>query len=296
MYQIKRLSECTLNQAVEAWNKGFEGYFFDAKMDVDRFSARLGMENISASFSLVAFDGENPIGLLLSGVRTIGKNKVAWNGGTGVATAYRRKGVGKLLLDHALEIYSAEGVTLSTLEAIGENEKAISLYQAKGYEVVDKVIHLSTEGQPEFNDSYPFMTVYNSASAAPHLSLYQTDTPWQSQWWCMKEGQTLQLLSDEGETVAYAMFKRQYTEDGTLNAVIVTHCFIKNEMENHDRVLESMFSQLFPYSATNYQRMVAFFQPSNMPVYQYLLEKGFEHKIEQVWMKKSIKSPVPERN
>lgn len=292
MYHIKRLSECTLNQALEAWNKGFEGYFFDATMDVDRFAAKLGQENISADLSIIAFEGETPIGLLLSGYKKIGENLVAWNGGTGVAATHRRKGIGKLLVEKACELYEEKGIHTSTLEAISKNDQAIALYESKGYKVVDHVVHLSLETSVEFNDSLEYYPVYTSAQDAQYLSSYHYDTPWQSQWWCMKDGLTLQLMGTDGETAAYAMFKRQYSPDGTLKAIVVTHCFIDKKQKDPDKVMDALFSHLFPSTVAPYQCTVAFFQTSNKEVYNYLTDKGFVMKVEQVWMKKAIAAGV----
>nr|WP_082153605.1 GNAT family N-acetyltransferase [Bacillus sp. LL01] len=295
MYRIRRLSECTLNQALLAWNRGFEGYFFDARMDVDRFTTRIGNENISADLSIVAFDEKEPVGLLLSGYKRIGKEMVAWNGGTGVAASHRRKGIGKLLVDKACELYKEKEIHTSTLEAISENKQAILLYESKGYKVVDEVVHLTLETPGDFEDTLDYHPVFSSSQAAQYLSLYQHNTAWQSQWWCMKEGQLIQLLDNEGETVAYAMFKRQYSADGTLKAIVVTHCYIKENSSDPNKVLEALFSHLFPPSATNYQCTIAFFHTSNETVYKFLTDRGFNRKVEQVWMKKTIASEVAGR-
>jgi GNAT superfamily N-acetyltransferase len=289
---IKKLSECTLNEALAAWNTGFEGYFFDATMDVDRFAARLGNENISADLSIVAFDENIPVGLLLSGHKSVNGNKIAWNGGTGVASDYRRKGIGKLLLDRALELYEEAGVHLSTLEAISENERAIALYKLKGYKVAESVIHLTAKTMPEFESVSEYQAIYNTSSEAQFIPIYQSDTPWQSQWWCMKEGQTVQLLNIDGETVAYGMFKRNHAEDGALESIVVTHCFVQMEAEKAEVLLESLFSYLFPPSVSAYQCTVAFFPTSRKEIYEFLLEKGFTKKVEQVWMKKPINERV----
>ncbi|WP_198530492.1 GNAT family N-acetyltransferase [Bacillus sp. LL01] len=264
-------------------------------MDVDRFTTRIGNENISADLSIVAFDEKEPVGLLLSGYKRIGKEMVAWNGGTGVAASHRRKGIGKLLVDKACELYKEKEIHTSTLEAISENKQAILLYESKGYKVVDEVVHLTLETPGDFEDTLDYHPVFSSSQAAQYLSLYQHNTAWQSQWWCMKEGQLIQLLDNEGETVAYAMFKRQYSADGTLKAIVVTHCYIKENSSDPNKVLEALFSHLFPPSATNYQCTIAFFHTSNETVYKFLTDRGFNRKVEQVWMKKTIASEVAGR-
>ncbi len=51
------------------------------------------MEGLSAELSIIAFQDEQPVGIALSGLRTIDGKKVAWNGGTGVAVPLRSQGV-----------------------------------------------------------------------------------------------------------------------------------------------------------------------------------------------------------
>ena len=130
MITIKRLSQCTLEDAVVAWNKGFEGYYFDMTTTVDFFTRRLILEGLSPSLSVIAYDDERPVGIILNGIRLINGKKVSWNGGTGVDPEYRGKGVGKKLIEAVLAIYEVEGVEVATLEAVKENVKAISLYEA----------------------------------------------------------------------------------------------------------------------------------------------------------------------
>ncbi|TGV13074.1 GNAT family N-acetyltransferase, partial [Mesorhizobium sp. M00.F.Ca.ET.186.01.1.1] len=140
MITIKRMSDCTFAEVTKAWNRGFEGYFVSIVMTEEMLVQRLGNEGYVMGLSVVAFDGEEPIGLVASGLRTIGGKKVAWNGGTGVATEYRRQGVGRQLIDATLELYKEAGVQVATLEAMSQNSKAIALYEQKGYEVVDRLL------------------------------------------------------------------------------------------------------------------------------------------------------------
>ncbi|MDP2124469.1 MAG: GNAT family N-acetyltransferase [Parvibaculum sp.] len=51
----------------------------------------------------------------------------------------RGQGVGGLLLDFAAELAQGAGCTSMTLHAWGDNETALSLYNARGFECVDKV-------------------------------------------------------------------------------------------------------------------------------------------------------------
>lgn len=187
MITIKRMSDCTFAEVTKAWNRGFEGYFIEFTMTEEMLVQRLGGEGYVLSLSVVAFDGTEPIGAVASGMRTVAGKKVAWNGGTGVATEYRRQGVGKQLIEAALDLYREAGVEVATLEALSQNTKAIALYEQKGYDVVDRLLFLQQSGplaanafQTNVQADYRVRRIL--AQEASMLPFYVTDVPWQNYW------------------------------------------------------------------------------------------------------------------
>ncbi len=126
-----------MEEATEAWNKGFEGYALNQEMSVEKFIYRLHTEELSPTLSFIAYDQKEPVGIVLNGFRKVDGKMIAWNGGTGVFASYRGKGIGKLLIHHALEIYQQEGANIATLEALIDNYPAIKLYESQGYKMVD---------------------------------------------------------------------------------------------------------------------------------------------------------------
>src|SRR5512138_2804420 len=143
MIEIKRMHTCSFQTALDVWNKGFQGYFVDMTISLDVFMKRLSSEGISLKHSLIAFHEGAPVGFLLNGFRTVGDKKIAWNGGTGVVPNMRGKGVGRVLVGAALELYQAESVNVATLEAICGNKSAIALYTNNGYQVIDELTNLT---------------------------------------------------------------------------------------------------------------------------------------------------------
>src|SRR4051812_22545617 len=115
MYRLKGLNELTFDQALQIWNEGFKGYFVDVTMTLDVFIARIIKENLSISKSIVAFEENRPVGILLNGIQEMNGVKTAWNGGTAVVPEYRKKGVGKFLVEASFDIYRKEGVEVATL-------------------------------------------------------------------------------------------------------------------------------------------------------------------------------------
>src|SRR5262245_21666610 len=127
MIEIIRLNTCSFQTAVEIWNKGFRGYPIDLTQTLESFLARIISNEISPADSLVAFlDGE-PVGFLLNGLRVSDDRRFAWNGGTGVVPAMRGKGVGKKLVEAAIDLYEQNAIDSASLEAINNNLSAIKL-------------------------------------------------------------------------------------------------------------------------------------------------------------------------
>ncbi|GIO09465.1 hypothetical protein J31TS6_54930 [Brevibacillus reuszeri] len=55
MLTFKRFNHCTLDEAVQAYNRGFEGYYFDQSKIADTLSLKMGKEELSPLHSVIAF-------------------------------------------------------------------------------------------------------------------------------------------------------------------------------------------------------------------------------------------------
>ncbi|GAA0329281.1 hypothetical protein GCM10008967_19720 [Bacillus carboniphilus] len=294
MISIKRLSECKLLEAVDAWNKGFEGYYFDATTNVDAFTARLITEGLKPTMSVVAFDETLPIGLILSGTRKVGEATISWNGGTGVATAYRKQGVGKKMMQEALSIYKEENVDLAILEAILENEKAIALYEQYGYQVVDHLHHLQHAGSLsdiEWELSNEMYVRPGTITEMESLSFYQKLAPWQSYW---MHGKGLDVwIAENGSTpkpVGYALTKKRLDDTGKVVGVTVLQCEVEALAVNQTSILHSLLYRVFGPVSEQATRMFAFLQDTNQQVMNFAKAVGFTKAVSQVYMMKPMTS------
>jgi len=291
MLQIKRLSECTLEEAVRAWNAGFEGYYFPIQLTIESFLHRLVGEGLSPMLSIIAFHHDEPVGIVLNGVRECKGTSMAWNGGTGVAPAFRKTGIGKALMEATLNIYQKAGVELATLEAISENERAIALYQKFGYEIVDELEYLqSQETVPHFLDDATFQVETTVPQQISLLPFYKGRHPWQTQWQSAKDGEALLVKDERGCNIGYAYYRRVFDATGKHEKTVLYQCEADPERNDTEHILRVLFSKIFSAHPDKVVKVVP-----NVPIahssatYSLLKEIGFQPIIKQVWMQKRMR-------
>ncbi|MCU1265872.1 MAG: hypothetical protein JWM21_2190 [Acidobacteria bacterium] len=288
--EIRPLSECSFEDAVRIWNKGFQGYFVDMTMSLDAYLARLQREGLSPEFSMVAFSEGRPAGFLLNGIRMDAGRKVAWNGGTGVSPEFRGRGIGKALLRAAFDLYIAQGVERATLEAISENQQAISLYQQFGYEIFERLISLKREGslsEPAFH--HPDSQAYSARRVAPfdvgQLEFYQQLEPWQTHWQSLarNNGEALIVSDRNGAAVGYALFRKKRDEQERTLDIALYQCVSVPGPDAKATIACALQSVYAPLELAC-GRSTYNFSKGNDAVVGMLTETGFTHFIEQVHM------------
>ncbi|HET6872622.1 MAG TPA: GNAT family N-acetyltransferase [Sporolactobacillaceae bacterium] len=295
MIEVRKLSTLTLDEALETWNKGFEGYVYDQKMSLDQFIQRFGNEGLSPELSVVAFVDGEPAGLVLNGLRTVNGKKVSWNGGTGVAVKYRRTGVGKALMEETLKLYRENDVDIATLEAAKSNIKAISLYKQYGYDLIDDLVFLQNK-EPLSKDSFTFEENpkgYTSRRGHAHeagsLPIINHLVPWQTHWLSLRRDGELLVIEDQGEAVGYFLFKKQYDDSGKPTALVLFSAGLAPNRPDAEDIARYGFGVLFGPHDVPMNRATFNFPSSNIEIVALLKELGFTPYTEQVFMVKHLK-------
>lgn len=281
--EIKKLSQCTLDEILMAWNRGFEGYFVTINMTSQLFLNRMVAEGLSFDHSIVAFVQGEPIGIVVNGIRTIKDKIVAWNGGTGVAPAYRGKGVSKKLMDETLVIYEEAKVDIAVLEAIKENEVAIQLYKRYGYDITDELVFLT--GQWAFDASLPVSIYYEHLhpEQLAFLPFYEHYSPWQCQWQSVKQGEAYVFYNVEGEAIGYSLLKKVWNTEGKLDQIVLYQLELidQTQVDYLPHMLTAIVESDVKIATVNFSKA--------NPVTTFLIEHNFEISTEQALMRKVMK-------
>lgn len=291
--KIRRLNTCTFDEAVQIWNDGFKGYFVDMTVSLDAYLRRFEGDGLSPEHSFIAFRDGKPAGFLLNGIRTNDGKRVAWNGGTGVSPAFRGQGVGKILVEAALKLYAEESVEIATLEALSNNEAAISLYQKCGYEIIDRLVFLQHHGsvRKSFSrhrdvDSYAVRLVPSASVSV--LRFYQPHVPWQAQWQSLSTngGCGLVVSDARGDDVGYALYKKIFDEDGRASVIYLYQCVAAPGQQNAEQIVARALEEVF--SPRDVECRTHNLSKKNELVCQLLEEAGFTTFVEQVHMARTF--------
>lgn len=286
---FKRMSELSAEDMVSLWNKGFEGYFLNSTMNLDKFLSRTVNEGLSLEYSLVVYENSDPIGFVMNGFRVIEGKRVAWNGGTGIAAEHRGKGIGKILMERNLQLYREQGAEVALLEALIQNKAAIKLYQSVGYGITEQLISLqytvaldASLLQPNANSRY--VTKRGLPVEVKGLSFYRHLSAWQTQLASMKDGESI-LISDDGdEVIGYALFKRVFGEDGNLTTIALYQCESIPGREDTEDILKAVLSEVYAPVSSSCKRITMNIRDSNKELIGVLERLGFTTFVEQVHM------------
>ncbi|MFJ7935790.1 GNAT family N-acetyltransferase [Sporosarcina sp. NPDC096371] len=283
----KLMSSLSFEEAHVLFNRGFEGYLVPMNLPFDTFVSRFGNEGLSPALSIVAYDGTDPIGFVLQGIREVDGQKISWNGGTGIIREYRGRKLGSSLMEEAEKLIKEHNVSVATLEALSENKAAISLYEKCGYKVEDDLLFLRANEILDSNlpDLDGFEIIRIPATQSIGSDLFPTIVPWQTAASnTPKLGGEAVRISTNGEVQAACLIRKKCVFGNKTESITL---FQVKENGNED-ALNKLLAYALEYDQS-IDRTTYNFLKGNGRVVSSLLASGFENTpISQVFMTKII--------
>jgi GNAT superfamily N-acetyltransferase len=129
LVKLRPSTELTRADLAELFTAAYEGYYVPFQVDEARLTHMVDAFDLDLDRSLIAWDGDTPVGLANLGLR----GERTWLGGVGVVKAARRRGIGEQLTRALLDQARDAGARRMLLEVIVENEPAIALYEKLGF-------------------------------------------------------------------------------------------------------------------------------------------------------------------
>ena len=156
MITYKRCTEVSEDAIFKAFQDGFSDYIIKIELTKDLFLRHFfGPEGNSPEYSVIAIDGEKPVGLNLGGIRVYDGVKTLRCGALCVHPDYRGTEVSHRLFDMHKEIANENNCRQLFLEVIAGNDRAVSFYIKKGYEKVYDLVYYSHSAPAEIKADLP---------------------------------------------------------------------------------------------------------------------------------------------
>lgn len=169
-------------------NAAYAGYYVPMHLTAEGMQSVDRFYDVDPARSVVAFDGAQPVGLALLSCR----DERGWISGVGVLPAWRRRGIGRRMMEALFGSAREAGIRRVTLEAIDRNATARALYASLGF---CETRELLTWHLPAGADSLPIPA--ESLSPSPVDVLLAHFEAWHDQPPCWQgEAGTLRKMVD----------------------------------------------------------------------------------------------------
>jgi ribosomal protein S18 acetylase RimI-like enzyme len=207
--QLISASQFTIEQLTAAYNQTRVDYLVPMPMNAARLAEYIYVYDVDLSGSVVAVDHETILGLAMLGMRP-GRG---WVTRMGVLPVSRRRGVGRMLLDHLLETCERRGVPHMVLEVIQNNEPAYNLFLSSGFTPLRELLVMRRPpGPPSVipqgeaawydhadalrllerrSDQPSWITETESIARAPNIQVLTLALPDGGQGWLVFQAQTM---------------------------------------------------------------------------------------------------------
>jgi Acetyltransferase (GNAT) family len=203
----------------------------------------------------------------------------------------RGKGIGRQLVEAALDLYAKKSVDSAMLEAISSNQSAIRLYSSCGYEIVDELTFLQRDDDwiaARQSDSYTAVKV--APALIGKLSFYYKLSPWQAQWEsvALACGEAVLVQDTAGVPVGYALFKKKFTSEGKVESIGLFQCEVAPDRADAREIALFTLRRVFAAELGKFKRITYNLRKSNQLVVDVLRDEGFTTFIEQVHMMRKV--------
>lgn len=165
-------AEFTPAQLADCLTAGFEDYLIPARFTAEGLERRMRPEHLDPYASSVYLEGDRPAGVILIARRGWTSRVAAM----GVAKPFRGRGVGRRMLEEALEEARARGDRRMLLEVFEQNPAAVRLYQAVGFRVTRRLLGYERPAEP--GEAAGLVEIDPLDYARVAAREYEPDLPW----------------------------------------------------------------------------------------------------------------------
>jgi ribosomal protein S18 acetylase RimI-like enzyme len=231
------VAECTASQVADALTKSFEGYVMPVNVTAEGYEHRFRPEHVDPFASYVHFREIRPVAVVLVARRGWTSRIAAM----AVAPEARGRGLGKLIMQDAIDEAVVRGDRSVLLEVFEHNTAAVKLYEGLGFRPVRRLVgyhHVPGGATPEVTDTLYELDPLEFARVVAREG--ESGLPW------MLAAETLSGAVSPARAFhldhrAYALIGDPETNVITLVAFVVPHGYRRNGWGA--RLMQALFAR-----------------------------------------------------
>lgn len=146
--EIRFLGKTPLAQIVACFNRAFADYIVPFQAEEGPMRRRWLSCRVDYGLSYGAFDQDELVGFMMTGIDRWNGRRTAYNSGTGVIPEYRGQKIVKQLYEKAIPSFRENGIDQCILEVIVGNDRAIKAYAGVGFQSKRQLKCYSLQQEP----------------------------------------------------------------------------------------------------------------------------------------------------
>ncbi len=135
MISFRTLNEEDFRRLYQTLLEAFSDYIVPMKPEIDALKQRYLIEGVELDRSFGAFDGDKMVGFTVNGFGDWQGKTTAYDAGTGIIPAYRRKGISRRMFEYIFPVLRLHKIEQYLLEVIVENKSAFEFYKSMGFRI-----------------------------------------------------------------------------------------------------------------------------------------------------------------
>lgn len=135
MISFRALSEEDFYRLYQTLVEAFSDYIVPMQPEFETLKRSFLIEGVELDCSFGAFDSDKMVGFTANGIGQWKGKTTAYDAGTGVIPAYRRRGISRRMFEYIFPVLRARRIEQYLLEVIVENTPALALYKNLGFQI-----------------------------------------------------------------------------------------------------------------------------------------------------------------
>ncbi len=272
-FQLIAASQASFDVLTSVFNSAYANYVVPINLSVDAMRQTIEHYDIQLNKSCIVKVDHVVVGLGYLSIR----DDRGWIGGMGVIPDYRRRGIGRAMMEHLIIAGWKAGLNAIHLEVIEGNTPAHSLYSQLGFNIIRRLQIIQATSIPQ-SDLYPgiaFQEVSINDALRNYDDMHTSANPWQ------RERLSLERAGDLNAWIAQRNFKiTAYLIGRTTPTMIqIMDAAFSLGSEPDFKALLSYIQQLEPDAASSFVNLA-----EDDPVATVMATMGFHEALAQFEM------------